>query len=82
MTERTAVYLTDRHIHELMDRVSVSQEYIENSLMEHSLTRAVPDIESIIDTITHSLAELYQELGQYQRISDIEKAHQLRTVCP
>lgn len=63
---------------ETLDRVSIAQELIESILLNHSLIKAVPEFSSQAEEVSRLLADLYQQIGTYESIDEIAKAHTIR----
>ncbi len=77
MSEDSAHYLNDGHIHEVLDRLSVAEEYLEAFLAKHPLVEAVPAFSTDVDHAIEKLAELYQAVEKCDSVSDIVAAHSL-----
>lgn len=69
--------LNDGHIVEAMDRLHVACVYIDQILGKHPLLNSVPDFKSEIDKATETLANIFQELGQFDSITEIAGACEL-----
>lgn len=64
--------LNDGHIHEAIDRIHVAIEHLHWVLHEHSLIKAVPAFQAEVASAIDILAGLYQTIGSYDHVSEIE----------
>lgn len=70
--------LNDGHIHEAIDRIDVSINYLQSALAGHSLINAVGAFEEEVKTAIRILADLYQRIGAYDQVSEISAEHGLK----
>jgi len=70
--------LNDGHIHEAIDRIDVSINYLQSALAEHSLINAVDAFEEEVQSAIKTLADLYQRIGVYDHVSEIRAEHGLK----
>lgn len=70
--------LNDGHIHEAIDRIDVSIDYLQSALAEHPLINAVGAFEEEVQAAIRILADLYQRIGTYDHVSEISAEHGLK----
>lgn len=70
--------LNDGHIHEAIDRIDVSINYLQAALAEHPLINSVGAFEAEVQTAIEILADLYQKIGAYEHASEISAEHSLK----
>lgn len=63
--------LNDDHIVEVLDRTRFCSEFIELSLANHPLIKAMPELNGRVKKITGELGKVYQKLGQLGSIDDV-----------
>lgn len=61
----------DSHLVEAMDRIRVAQEFLDNSLLHHSLIRGVPEYRKMAEDSIATLSKLYQKIGHCESIDDV-----------
>jgi|TARA_B110000967_G_C18294731_1_gene275476 DNA-binding NarL/FixJ family response regulator len=71
MTEKTAYYLNEIHLHEVQDRLLVSQDYLEISHLKHPLVEASSHLKAEIEHAVKVLNELYQLVGEAGSAQDL-----------
>lgn len=76
MTENYA--LNNGHIHEAIDRIEVSMNYLQAALAEHSLINAVEEFEAEVQAAISILANLYQRIGAYDNVAKISAEQSLK----
>lgn len=76
MTE--SYVLNNGHIHEAIDRLDVSINYLQSTLAEHSLIGSVIEYEAQVQSAIEILSDLYQKIGQHEHVSDIGEKHVLK----
>lgn len=70
--------LDDGHIHEAIDRIDVSINYLQAALAEHSLIASVEAFNTEVQAAIDILANLYQKIGMYNSVSDISKEYGIK----
>lgn len=70
--------LNDGHIHEAIDRIDVSINYLQAALAEHALINAVAAYEAEVQAAIDILAKLYQRIGAHDHVSEISAEHGLK----
>lgn len=56
--------INDGHYLELMDRLAVQGDVINNHIYEHPLTNSLPEVKEKIEAALTNLFEAYQLVGQ------------------
>lgn len=64
--------LNDGHIHEAMDRVYCLVGHIDSDLRGHPLINQFEELLGFVERAEDALAELYQKIGQYDTIQQME----------
>ncbi|MFQ5584148.1 MAG: hypothetical protein ACE5GL_06920 [Calditrichia bacterium] len=72
------IELNDGHIHEAIDRISVSIDYLQATLAEHPLIASVDKFGWEVQSSIEILANLYQKIGAIDSVADLEKSYELR----
>lgn len=63
--------INDGHIHEALDRIHVSMEYLECALKGHPLLASVSEFDNEINKAVEILADLYQRVGSFDDAKSI-----------
>ena len=63
-TERTRTKLDSYSYHELMDRLSVVTQIVDNQVQQHSVAKIEPRISGLISEAVDKLTSAYQLAGQ------------------
>ena len=69
--------LNDGHIHEAIDRIHVSIEYLESFIAEHPLIHSVAEFREEVERASEILAELYQKIGGYEKVSVLAEEYDI-----
>ncbi len=67
--------LNDGHIIELVDRVYLTANFIESTILEHGLTDAVPAFKEKAKKAQSLLLELYQDVAEFDSLNDIKQKY-------
>lgn len=63
--------INDGHIHEALDRIHVSMEYLDTALKGHPLLASVSEFDNEINRAIEILADLYQRVGSFDDVESI-----------
>ena len=66
--------LNDGHIHEVIDRIYMTQEFIDMALVKHPLIESNPDWQSRLDDAQKVLGDLYQKVAEFDSIIEISES--------
>jgi len=70
--------LNDGHVHEAIDRIDVSINYLQAALAEHALISAVENFDYDVQAAIEILADLYQKIGSFESVSEISHKYGLK----
>lgn len=72
--DTSGVALNEGHLVEALDRTHVAICCLEVSLQEHALIATVPAFSARVETAIDILASLYQDIGRFKTIKEVEEA--------